>query len=41
MKNRGFVLEEQLGGGLIYSNGSEKEYIFHSENRYFSKWEWE
>lgn len=41
MKNRNFILEEQVGGILIFSNGSEKEYISFSENRYFSKWEWE
>ena len=41
MKNRDFILEEQVGGILIYSNGSEKEYISFSENKYFSKWEWE
>ncbi|OKZ75385.1 MAG: hypothetical protein BHW00_02175 [Clostridium sp. 26_22] len=41
MKNRDFILEEQVGGILKYSNGSEKEYISFSENKYFSKWEWE
>ena len=41
MENRGLVLEEQLGGIFIYSNGSIKEYISFSENGYFSRWEWE
>lgn len=42
MKSRGFyfVPEEQMGGMLVYSNGSEKEYILFSTNKYYSKWEW-
>lgn len=42
MEGRGFkfVPEEQMGGMLIYSNGSEKEYILFSTNKYYSKWEW-
>lgn len=43
MENRGFyfVPEEQIGGILVYSNGSEKEYISFSTNKYYSKWEWQ
>lgn len=43
MENRGFyfVPEEQMGGILVYSNGSEKEYISFSTNKYYSKWEWQ
>ncbi|MGM9858584.1 MAG: hypothetical protein ACI4VN_02455 [Clostridia bacterium] len=43
MANRGFhfVPEEQMGGMLVYSNGSEKEYILFSTNKYYSKWEWQ
>ena len=43
MKNRGFyfVPEERLGGILVYSNGSEKENISFSTNKYYSKWEWQ
>lgn len=41
MKSRGFALEEQLGSIFIYANGSEKEYISYSVNRWFSTLEWE
>ena len=43
MENRGFhfVPEEQMGGILVYSNGSEKEYISFSTNKYYSKWKWQ
>lgn len=43
MENRGFhfVPEEQMGGILVYSNGSKKEYISFSTNKYYSKWEWQ
>lgn len=43
MENRGFqfVSEEQTGGILVYSNGSEQEYILFSTNKYYSKWEWQ
>ena len=41
MKNRGFALEEQLWSFFIYTNGSEKEYISYSVNRWFSTLEWE
>ena len=41
MRNRGFVLEEQMGGLFIYTNGSEKEYISYSVNRYFFFFFWE
>ena len=43
MENRGFyfISEEQMGGMLVYSNGSEKEYILFSTNKYYSKWEWQ
>lgn len=43
MEKRGFhfVPEEQMGGILVYSNGSEKEYISFSTNKYYSKWEWQ
>lgn len=43
MESRGFyfVPEEQMGGILVYSNGSEKEYISFSINKYYSKWEWQ
>ena len=43
MENRGFyyVPEEQMGGMLVYSNGSEKEYISFSTNKYYSKWKWQ
>lgn len=43
MENRGFyfVPEEQMGGMLVYSNGSEKEYILYSTNKYYSKWKWQ
>lgn len=42
MESRGFyfVPEEQMGGMLVYSNSSEKEYILFSTNKYYSKWEW-
>lgn len=43
MEGRGFyfVPKEQMGGMLVYSNGSEKEYILFSTNKYYSKWEWQ
>lgn len=43
MKSRGFyfVPKEQMGGMLVYSNSSEKEYILFSTNKYYSKWEWQ
>ena len=43
MESRGFYLlpEEQMGGMLVYSNGSEKEYILFSTNKYYSKWKWQ
>ncbi|MCI9286440.1 MAG: hypothetical protein HFJ57_00355 [Clostridia bacterium] len=43
MESRGFhfVPEEQMGGMLVYSNGSKKEYILFSNNKYYSKWEWQ
>lgn len=43
MESRGFyfVPEEQMGGMLVYSNGSEKEYISFSTNKYYSKWKWQ
>lgn len=42
MEDRGFhfLPEEQLGSMLVYSNGSKKELILFSANRYYSKWEW-
>lgn len=42
MKSRGFTFipEEQMGGMLVYSNGSEKEHILFSANKYYSEWEW-
>jgi len=36
-----FVPEEQMGGMLVYSNGSAKEYILFSANKYYAKWEWQ
>jgi hypothetical protein len=43
MENRGFnfVPEEQMGAILVYSNGTEKEHILFSTNKYYSKWEWQ
>lgn len=43
MKSRGFhfVPEEEMGGMLVYSNGSEKEYILFSTNKYYSKGVWQ
>ncbi len=43
MESRGFhfVPEEQLGAVLVYSNGTEKEYIMCSANSYYSKWIWQ
>jgi hypothetical protein len=43
MENRGFnfVPEEQMGAILVYSNGTEKEQILFSTNKYYSKWEWQ
>ena len=43
MESRGFhlVLGERLGSMLVYSNGNDKENIFYSTNRYYSKWIWE
>ena len=42
MESRGFydVPEERLGEMLVYSNGSKKEYIIYSTNKYYSKWNW-
>lgn len=42
MQSRGFIEipEERLGGLLVYSNGTEKEHIAFSANKYYSKWEW-
>lgn len=36
-----FMPEEQLGAMLIYSNGTKKEHILFSTNKYYSKWEWQ
>ena len=36
-----FVPEEQMGAILVYSNGTEKECIVFSSNKYYSKWEWQ
>ncbi len=43
MESRGFnfVPEEQMGARLVYSNGIDKEYVYFSTNRYYSKWVWE
>ena len=43
MESRGFhfLPEEQMGASLVYSNGNEKEYIYFTENKYYSKWIWE
>ena len=43
MQSRGFhfLPEEQMGAMLVYSNGSEKEFILFSTNKYYSKWEWQ
>ena len=43
MESRGFhfVPEEQMGAMLVYSNGSEKECIAVSTNKYYSKWKWQ
>lgn len=40
MSNRGYSLEEQYGGILIYSNDTQKEYIYFSMHRDFSQWVW-
>ena len=42
MASRGFykVPGEQMGGLLVYSNGTKKEYLYFSTSRYYSKWEW-
>lgn len=36
-----FIPEEQMGAMLVYSNGTEKEHILFSTNKYYSKWEWQ
>lgn len=43
MRERGFefIPDEQMGAMLVYGNGSEKEHVLFSENRYYSKWEWQ
>lgn len=42
MKDRGFwqVKEEQMGSVLVYTNGTENEYISTSSNAYYSKCIW-
>ncbi len=40
MSSRGYILEEQYGGLLIYSNNIQKEYIFFSMHQAFSQWVW-
>ena len=32
---------EQMGGGLLFSNGSETEQVSFSVNRYYSIWQWQ
>ena len=43
MINRGFyfVPEKQMGGELVYSNGTTEEHIMFSANKYYSKWIWQ
>ena len=43
MESRGFyaVPEERMGAILVYSNGSEKENVVFSINKYYSKWKWQ
>ncbi len=40
-RNFSFIPEEQMGAMLVYSNGTEKEHILFSTNKYYSKWEWQ
>lgn len=40
MSNRGYSLEDQAGGELLYSNGIQKEHILFSMHRDFSQWVW-
>ncbi len=35
------VEEKQLGALIVYSNGSDEQSILYSQNKYFSKWEWQ
>ena len=39
---RGFahLPDEQMGGSLVFSNGSETEQVSFSVNRYYSIWQW-
>ena len=39
---RGFTQlpDEQMGGSLVFSNGSETEQVSFSVNRYYSLWQW-
>lgn len=43
MKSRAFhfLPEEQMGSRLVYSNGNEKEYVYISTNKYYSKLVWD
>lgn len=35
------VEEKQLGALIVYSNGTDEQTILYSQNKYFSKWEWQ
>lgn len=43
MESRGFTEneEEQMGAIRVFTNGEEKEYVWYSINRHYSKWCWQ
>lgn len=43
MQSRGFteLEEEQLGAIRVFTNGEDKEWVWYSINRYYSKWCWQ
>lgn len=40
MNERGFYIEDRMGGLLIYTDGKDEESINFSVNGYYSIWEW-
>ena len=43
MESHGFteIKDEQMGAIWVFTNGEQKEWIWYSINKYYSKWRWQ
>jgi hypothetical protein len=43
MESHGFteIKDEQMGAIRVFTNGEQKEWIWYSINKYYSKWRWQ